>query len=279
MPARTGEQFLKGLKGPREVWVDGERVSDVVSHPSSAARRTRWPRSTTCSTTTPATCLMPDPETGEPINVEPHDPALARRPRAARQGAARSGRGHGRPDGPHARLHERHLRGLRRPARRMGRATATRRAPSAGRLPEGPAPRRLLADPRHHPPDRRQGAGRRAGGRRRARAAQGGRDRHGIVVRGARMLATLAPFADEMCGLSGAPLPQAPTPTRSPSPSRWRRRASSSSAATASRRAGNRFDHPLSSRFDEQDAFVIFDDVEVPRDRVFIDATSRPTTR
>ena len=35
--------------------------------------------------------------------------------------------------------------------------------------------------------------------------------------------------------------------------------------------AGNPIDHPLSSRFDEQDAFVIFDDVEVPRDRVFID--------
>ena len=31
------------------------------------------------------------------------------------------------------------------------------------------------------------------------------------------------------------------------------------------------FDRPLSYRFDEQDAFVIFDDVEVPRDRVFID--------
>ena len=37
-------------------------------------------------------------------------------------------------------------------------------------------------------------------------------------------------------------------------------------------RRGNKFDLPLSSRFDEQDAFVIFDDVEVPRDRVFIDA-------
>jgi aromatic ring hydroxylase len=35
--------------------------------------------------------------------------------------------------------------------------------------------------------------------------------------------------------------------------------------------SSNRFDHPLSSRFDEQDAFVIFDDVEVPRDRLFID--------
>jgi len=34
--------------------------------------------------------------------------------------------------------------------------------------------------------------------------------------------------------------------------------------------SGNRFDHPLSSRFDEQDAFVIFDDVEVPRDRIHI---------
>src|SRR3712207_7250932 len=33
----------------------------------------------------------------------------------------------------------------------------------------------------------------------------------------------------------------------------------------------NRFDHPFSSRFDEQDAVVIFDNVEVPRHRVFID--------
>ena len=40
------------------------------------------------------------------------------------------------------------------------------------------------------------------------------------------------------------------------------------SAATV---GSNSFDHPLSSRFDEQDAFAIFDDVEVPRERVFID--------
>jgi aromatic ring hydroxylase len=33
---------------------------------------------------------------------------------------------------------------------------------------------------------------------------------------------------------------------------------------------GARADHPFSSRFDEQDAFVIFDDVEVPWERVFI---------
>src|SRR3546814_7737799 len=31
------------------------------------------------------------------------------------------------------------------------------------------------------------------------------------------------------------------------------------------------FDRPVSTRFDEQDAFVMFDDVEVPKSRVFID--------
>jgi 4-hydroxyphenylacetate 3-monooxygenase len=35
--------------------------------------------------------------------------------------------------------------------------------------------------------------------------------------------------------------------------------------------AGQSEDHPLSSRFDEQDAVVIFDDVEVPRERIFLD--------
>jgi aromatic ring hydroxylase len=34
---------------------------------------------------------------------------------------------------------------------------------------------------------------------------------------------------------------------------------------------GNVFDYPISSRFDEQDGFVIFDDVRVPKERVFID--------
>src|SRR4051794_13695635 len=34
---------------------------------------------------------------------------------------------------------------------------------------------------------------------------------------------------------------------------------------------GATVDRPFSSRFDEQDAFIVFDDVEVPWDRVFID--------
>ena len=95
---------------------------------------------------------------------------------------------------------------------------------------------------------------------------------HGIVVRGARVLATLAPFADEMAVYPAAPLPEGAdayalsfcVPMSAPG-LKFICRDSLSAPA-------NRFDHPLSSRFDEQDAFVIFDDVEIPRDRVFIDA-------
>ena len=35
MPARTGEEYINGLKDrPREGWIDGERVKDVTTHPA-----------------------------------------------------------------------------------------------------------------------------------------------------------------------------------------------------------------------------------------------------
>ncbi len=35
MPARTGQQFIDGLRSqPREVWIGGERVADVAAHPA-----------------------------------------------------------------------------------------------------------------------------------------------------------------------------------------------------------------------------------------------------
>src|SRR5713101_5853320 len=35
MPARTGQQYITGLKErPREVWIDGQRVQDVTTHPA-----------------------------------------------------------------------------------------------------------------------------------------------------------------------------------------------------------------------------------------------------
>jgi 4-hydroxyphenylacetate 3-monooxygenase len=92
----------------------------------------------------------------------------------------------------------------------------------------------------------------------------------GIVVRGAKMLSTLAPFANELW--VGPYMP---------------RRAGEEAYALCfalpiatpglkficreSYDAGrNRFDRPLSSRFDEEDALAIFDEVEVPFERIFI---------
>ena len=91
-------------------------------------------------------------------------------------------------------------------------------------------------------------------------------------MRGARILATLAPFADEIAVYPGLPLPAGAEayalafaiPVDTPGLIFLCRDSAATPGADA-------FDRPLSSRFDEQDAFVIFDDVEIPRDRVFLD--------
>ena len=92
----------------------------------------------------------------------------------------------------------------------------------------------------------------------------------GVVIRGARMLATL-PMADEIMvfpstvirsGQDDAPYSLAfalPVGTKG---LKFICRESFASDSA--------YDHPLASRFDEQDAVVVFDDVLVPWERVFI---------
>ena len=36
MPARTGGEFLQGLKDERHIWVGAERVRDIATHPAFA---------------------------------------------------------------------------------------------------------------------------------------------------------------------------------------------------------------------------------------------------
>jgi aromatic ring hydroxylase len=95
-----------------------------------------------------------------------------------------------------------------------------------------------------------------------------------IVVRGAKVLATLAPFSDDIFVYPSAPLPADAPPEMA--------LCFSIPVATKGLHvvcrdhfgvAGPLADRPFSSRFDEQDAFIIFDDVEVPNERVFIDGS------
>src|SRR5260370_438991 len=89
MPARTGKEFVKGLGGGREVWVDGERVYDVVGHPKLSGAAHALAEVFDLHHKHAGICLMPDPETGEPIPVSHMIPRsredLARRGKALRQ--------------------------------------------------------------------------------------------------------------------------------------------------------------------------------------------------
>lgn len=93
----------------------------------------------------------------------------------------------------------------------------------------------------------------------------------GIIVRGAKMLATAGPYADEMLVW--------PFHLRKPTEKDYKYAISfalpldTPGVRLIAREPFVRksvFDHPLASRFDELDGVVVFDDVLVPWERVFI---------
>ena len=96
-------------------------------------------------------------------------------------------------------------------------------------------------------------------------------DDNGIVVRGARMLATIGPFADELLVFPSTVLRG--TPEDKPYSFAFALPTDTPGLRFIAREPFDygrpHFDHPLGSRFDESDAVVIFDDVHVPYERCF----------
>lgn len=97
------------------------------------------------------------------------------------------------------------------------------------------------------------------------------RNDEGIVVRGAKMLATLGPIADELYVYPATPI----KPGDEQYAISFAIPVSTPGVISVCRDPYNVdmdvADRPFSARFDEQDAVVIFEDVLVPWDRVFID--------
>lgn len=95
-------------------------------------------------------------------------------------------------------------------------------------------------------------------------------DSDGVVVHGMKLLATAAVFADEIWVGNVQPLAadrkkEAITfaiPVATPGITLWSRKPMEPAA-------DSEFDYPLSSRFDETDSVVLFEDVKVPWERVF----------
>jgi 4-hydroxyphenylacetate 3-monooxygenase len=69
MPARTGAEFLRGLRDARQLWLGGQRVSDPAEHPALRGAAHAIAAVYDLHHEYPDDCLMPDPETGEPIAV------------------------------------------------------------------------------------------------------------------------------------------------------------------------------------------------------------------
>ena len=274
MGARTGQQFLDRLrKTTRTVWLGDERVDDVPGHPELAGAAHTLASVFDRQHQYAEDCLIPDPETGEPINISHMFPRsvedLKRRNRGlsriseatvglmgrtpdymnvkfacfAARHAIWAGADQGNDEGA-----QNLVQFQRRLAREDISLTHTIIQPTIDKTTDA----RIVGN--------------------RVALHKVGETATGVVVRGARILATLAPFADEIAVYPGLPIPADATsyalafaiPVDTPGLIFLCRDSVSAPGA-------HPFDRPLSSRFDEQDAFVIFDDVEVPRERVFLD--------
>ena len=271
MAARTGAEYLQGIRDDREVWLNGERVKDVTTHPALAAAARTVASLFDLQHAEDRRCLMPNPETGEPMNVThviPRSPEdLTRRHGCIETIAQRTigllGRS---PDylnvtlaGFAGRCDVWAMNGNDTGAANL---VAFQKECAARDL----ALTHAIVNPTVDKAVPEQAAG---GGEVVLHKVED--TARGILVRGARALATLAPYADEMFVYPGQPIPKDANryalafsiPMATPGLKILCRDSYSTN--------GSRFDHPFSSRFDEQDAVVIFDNVEVPRERVFLD--------
>jgi 4-hydroxyphenylacetate 3-monooxygenase len=98
-----------------------------------------------------------------------------------------------------------------------------------------------------------------------------GEDASGITIRGAKLFATSAIMANEIFVGSGQPLkPGEEHLAFSCALPMGTRGINMLSRKSFEQSAVSEYDNPLSSRFDENDALIFFDDVKVPWERVFV---------
>ncbi len=274
MPARTGRQYLEGLRAQeREVWLGGERVRDVTTHPAlaggAAAIARLYDMQHEPGLRDVMTCASPT--TGEAIgrsfDVPVTREALEARGRMmltwaratcgmmgrspdfmnvtfAAWGAAADYFGEKRPEfGTNMR---RYVEFLRETDVTLTHALInlqrSRNPTGVFNLEEGTALQAI----------RETSAG--------------------VVVRGARVLATLGPLSDEIAVYS--PRLARHSDDHSPFALSFAIPCGTKGLRFLCRDSfdlgRSHFDHPLGSRFEEMDCIVFFDDVLVPWERIFL---------
>ena len=272
MAARTGAEYVDGLRGDgREVWIGAERVPDVTGHPAfkgslqGIAGFFEWQHLHA------ADCIIADPLTNESTGISHLIPRsaddLSRRHRGLERLARYSMGMLGRtPD--YVNLTFAGFAGQPSLWSANGNAEGAENIAAFQReiAESDPALTHTII---HPTVDGRIAPYEGVNGEVALRKV--GETGEGIVVRGARILATLGPFADEIAVYPGRPIPKDrpdialvfSIPLSTPGLKIICRDHYGVDA--------DPFDKPFSSRFDEQDAFVVFDDVVIPRHRVFLD--------
>ena len=270
MAARTGSEYRRGLDDGREVWLGAERIS-VLEHPAFRGSLDGMAGYFDYQHKYAADCLTTDPVTGEAVNISLSLPKnaedIARRHRAFDRLARYSNGMLGRtPDYVNVVL-----------------AGHVSRKDVFDRSGDPVFHERLAAYHRevvekdlalthtivHAAIDKSVGELQGINEELTLRVVD--RTDEGLVVRGAKMLATLGPIADELYVYPATPIQRGfeeyalsfAIPVATPGVVAVCRDHYGVDAAVV--------DRPFSSRFDEEDAVIIFDDVLVPWNRVFID--------
>src|SRR3954467_10887949 len=274
MPARTGQQYLTGLREQeREVWLGGERVRDVTTHPGLAGGAHTIARLYDMQHDPALREVMtyPSPTTGEPVGrsfdmprtreaLEIRSKMMLNWARAtcgmmgrspdfmnvtfAAWGAAADWFGEKRPD---------FADNMRRSVEyiRENDVTLTQSLINLQR-PRNPSGMFNLEEGTALEVKRETDAG--------------------IVVRGARILATLGPLSDEIAVYS--PRLARHSDDHSPFAVNFAIPCSTPGLKFLCRDSfdlgRSHFDHPLGSRFEEMDCIVFFHDGLVPWQRVFL---------
>jgi 4-hydroxyphenylacetate 3-monooxygenase/anthranilate 3-monooxygenase (FAD)/4-hydroxyphenylacetate 3-monooxygenase len=68
MTARTGQQYIDGLRDDRAVWLGNEKI-DILTHPAMAGSVRGMAGYFDWQNAHAEDCLVPDPDTGAPMNA------------------------------------------------------------------------------------------------------------------------------------------------------------------------------------------------------------------
>ncbi len=277
---RSGKEYIAGLRDSRRVFIDGEYVSDVAAHPAfkGAVESISRVYDLANDPRHAAAMTYPSPATGEPVNLSyliPRSEDDLRRRRVALRKSAEAtfgmmGRG---PE---------HVAGFL--AGWAGRpdifaAAGQRFADNVTRFYEHVRDNDLYCSYAIVPPqiDRGKPAHQQEDPHLYAGVKEERED--GIVIAGAQMLGTGAAISDYLVLSCIVPLQpgdedyaiSVAVPLGAEGLKVYSRRGYAQAASST-------YDYPLSSQFDETDSLIVFDDVFVPWERVFVFRDRQVTT-